>query len=130
MLADLNGMLADPRPHLEALPPGRQPLLEKVWPWWAELLAHPSRDQFWQDLSVLDHPERVTVPALHIGGWFDIFVAITARSFAVLMAGEWTGEARAGHRLMIGPWDLLKSRGIYPGRLFGLTGDAITQDLT
>ena len=54
LLADLGAMLADPQPHLEALPPSHQPVLEKVWPWWSELLSHPSRDQFWQDLSVLD----------------------------------------------------------------------------
>jgi uncharacterized protein len=129
-LADLTGMLANPQPHLEALPLSRQPLVEKVWPWWAELLAHPSRDQFWQDLSVLDHPERVTVPALHIGGWFDIFVASTARSFTELRARAGTAGARAGQRLIIGPWDHLNSTGIYPDRQFGLTGDAITQDLT
>ena len=73
LLADLGAMLADPQPHLEALPPSRQPVLEKVWPWWSELLSHPGRDRFWQDLSVLDRAEQVTVPALHIGGWFDIF---------------------------------------------------------
>ena len=41
LLADLSGMLADPQPHLEALPLIGQPLLEKVWPWWSELLSHP-----------------------------------------------------------------------------------------
>jgi len=30
LLADLSAMLADPQPHLEALPPSRQPVLEKV----------------------------------------------------------------------------------------------------
>jgi len=35
-----------------------------------------------------------------------------------------------GQRLIIGPWDHLNSTGIYPDRRFGLTADAITQDLT
>ena len=63
----------------------------------------PRRDQFWQDLSVLDRAEQVTVPALHIGGWFDIFAANTARSFTELRARAGTAEARAGQRLIIGP---------------------------
>ena len=130
LLADLSAMLADPQPHLDALPPSHQPVLEKVWPWWSELLSHPSRDQFWQDLSVLDGCEQVTVPALHIGGWFDIFAANTARSFTELRSRAGTAEAREGQRLIIGPWDHLNSTGIYPDRRFGLTADAITQDLT
>ena len=130
LLADLGAVLADPQPHLEALPPSHQPVLEKVWPWWSELLSHPSRDQFWQDLSVLDQAGQVTVPALHIGGWFDIFAANTARSFTELRSRAGTAEAREGQRLIIGPWDHLNSTGIYPDRRFGLTADAITQDLT
>ncbi len=130
LLGELAGMMADPQPHLEAMPPSRQPAVEKVWPWWAELLSHPARDAWWQDLSVLDRAEQVTVPALHIGGWFDIFVANTARSFTELRARAGTAEAREGQRLIIGPWDHLNATGIYPDRKFGLTADAITQDLT
>ena len=130
LLGELIGMMADPQPHLEALPSSRQPAVEKVWPWWAELLSHPARDACWQDLSVLDRAEQVTVPALHIGGWFDIFVANTARSFTELRARAGTEEAREGQRLIIGPWDHLNATGIYPDRRFGLAADAITQDLT
>lgn len=130
LMMQVGGMLASPQPHLEALPASNQPVLEKVWPWWSELLSHPSRDQFWQDLSVLDHPERVKVPALHIGGWFDIFASNTARSFTELRARAGTAEAREGQRLIIGPWDHLNSTGVYPDRQFGMLADAITQDLT
>ena len=130
LLGELTGMMADPQPHLEAMPPSRQPAVEKVWPWWSELLSRPARDTWWQGLSVLDRAEQVTVPALHIGGWFDIFAANTARSFTELRARAGTAEARDGQRLIIGPWDHLNSTGIYPDRRFGLTADAITQDLT
>ena len=130
LMMQVGAMLASPQQGLEALPSSHQPVLEKVWPWWAELLSHPARDQFWQDLSVLDHPERVTVPALHIGGWFDIFVNNTARTFTELRARAGTAEAREGQRLIIGPWDHLNSTGVYPDRQFGMLADAITQDLT
>ena len=120
-------MMADPQPHLAAMPPTGQPAVEKVWPWWAEIsLSRPARDAWWQGLSVIDRAEQVTVPALHIGGWFDIFVANTARSFTELRARAGTPQAREGQRLIIGPWDHLNATGIYPDRRFGLTADAIT----
>ena len=74
---------------------------------------------------MLDQAGQVTVPALHIGGWFDIFAANTARSFTELRSRACTAEAREGQRLIIGPWDHLNSTGIYPDRRFGLTADAI-----
>jgi putative CocE/NonD family hydrolase len=130
LIFGLGAMVAEPEPHLAALPPRHQPLLEKMWPWWSDIQEHPARDQYWQDLSVIDHAEQVTVPALHIGGWFDIFAANTARSFTELRARAGTEEARNGQRLIIGPWDHLNSTGIYPDRRFGMLADAITQDIT
>ena len=129
LLGDLAAVVGNLQPHLEALPL-RDQLLEKVWPWWGDLLGHPGRDQHWQDLSVIDRAESLTVPALHIGGWFDIFVSNTARSYTELKARSGSAEAREGQRLIIGPWDHLNSTGIYPDRQFGMMGDAITQDLT
>ena len=70
----------------------------------------------WGDLSVLDRAEQVTVPALHIGGWFDIFAANTARSFTELRSRAGTAEAREGQRLIIGPWVHLNSTGIETSR--------------
>ena len=129
-LMGLVGMAADPGSHLAALPVRARPLLEKQWPWWAEMLAHPARDQYWRDLSVADRFEDITVPALNIGGWFDIFVNSTARTFTELKKRGGSAEARDGQRLIIGPWDHLNSTGVYPDRNFGLMADARFADLT
>jgi putative CocE/NonD family hydrolase len=129
-LTDLMRMLADQDPHLAALPVRVRPLLEKKWPWWADILAHPARDRFWQGLSVADHFEDITVPALNIGGWYDIFVSSTARTFTELRRRGGSAEAREGQRLIIGPWDHLNYTGIYPDRKFGLMADALFADLT
>jgi putative CocE/NonD family hydrolase len=94
------------------------------------MLAHPARDQFWRDLSVADRFEDITVPALNIGGWFDIFVNSTARTFTELKKRGGSAEAREGQRLIIGPWDHLNSTGVYPDRTFGLMADARYDDLT
>ena len=129
-LMGLVGMAADPDSHLAELPVRVRPLLEKQWPWWAEILAHPARDQYWRDLSVADRFEDITVPALNIGGWFDIFVNSTARTFTELKKRGGSAEARDGQRLIIGPWDHLNSTGVYPDRQFGLMADARYADLT
>jgi hypothetical protein len=129
-LMGLVAMAADPDSQLAVLPVRTRPLLEKQWPWWAEILAHPARDQFWRDLSVADHFEDITVPALNIGGWFDIFVNSTARTFTELKRRGGNIEVRDGQRLIIGPWDHLNSTGVYPDRQFGLMADARYADLT
>jgi putative CocE/NonD family hydrolase len=129
-LVDLVGMSMVPGPHLAALPVRERALLEKQWPWWAEILAHPSRDRFWQELSVADRFEEITVPALNIGGWFDIFVNSTARTFTELRQRGGSDAAREGQRLVIGPWDHLNATGVYPDRQFGLLADAQLCDLT
>jgi uncharacterized protein len=129
-LMDLVDIAADQEPRLAELPVSARPLLEKQWPWWTEFLAHPTRDAFWADLSVADHFEDVTVPALNIGGWFDIFVSNTTRTFTEMKKRGGSGDARDGQRLIIGPWDHLNSTGIYPDRRFGLMADALYADLT
>ena len=129
-LTELAGMAADPGPHLAALPVRARPLLEKRWPWWAEILAHPARDEFWRDLSVADRFADITVPALNIGGWFDVFVASTARTFTGMKKRGGSAAARDGQRLIIGPWDHLNASGSYPDRKFGPLADVQYADLT
>jgi uncharacterized protein len=129
-LMDLVGMAADPESHLAVLPVRVRPLLEKQWPWWADILAHPGRDEFWQGLSVADRFEDITVPALNIGGWFDIFISNAVRTFTELRKRGGSPEAREGQRLIVGPWDHLNSTGVYPDRRFGLMADALYADLT
>jgi uncharacterized protein len=129
-LMGLLGMAADLPSHMAALPVREQPLLEKQWPWWAQILAHPARDQYWRDLSVADRFEEITVPALNIGGWFDIFVASTARTFTELRARGGSAAARDGQRLVIGPWDHINQSGIYADRRFGIMSDAVACDIT
>ncbi len=130
LLGQLIGTLADPQPHLGRLPATDQPLLAKSWPWWSEFMDHPARDAFWQDLSVEEHLDRVVTPALNIGGWFDILLPSTVRSYSRMRKEAGTAEAREGQRLVIGPWDHLLQTGVYPDRQFGLAGDAVAADLT
>jgi putative CocE/NonD family hydrolase len=127
--AGLAGMLSNPQAHLGVLPISNQPLLAKC-PWWSDWLGHADRDDYWQHLAVAEHLEVVTTPALNVGGWFDIFVSDTTRSFTKMRVEAGSPEAREGQQLIIGPWDHLNYSGVYHDRQFGLSADAVAADLT
>ncbi len=70
-------------------------------------------DSFWRRFNELDFVDRVRVPQLHIGGWYDIFLQGTIDSY---VAGHELSqpEVRNQHRLIIGPWG---HRWRYSGKL-------------
>src|SRR5713101_4892260 len=55
-------------------------------------------------LSIEEYHARITVPALNIGGWYDIFLGGTLRNYRGMRAQGATQEARQGQKLLIGPW--------------------------
>ncbi|HOW86325.1 MAG TPA: CocE/NonD family hydrolase [Candidatus Aminicenantes bacterium] len=40
-------------------------------PSWNDFVAHPNYDAFWQKQAMASYLTRVTVPALHVAGWWD-----------------------------------------------------------
>ena len=69
-----------------------------------EWLKHPNFDAYWKKWQTADRYGEIDVPALHIGGWYDIFVEGNIRNYLGLKEGAKTEEARAGQKLVIGPW--------------------------
>lgn len=128
-LARLTALVANPTANL-ALPPAGQPLLAKEAPWLADYVVHPARDEYWQGISADGHLDGVTVPTLHVGGWFDIFASQTARTFTRMKAEGGSFDARQNQRLVIGPWDHLSQTGVYHDRQFGLMADAAASGIT
>jgi putative CocE/NonD family hydrolase len=66
-------------------------------------IEHEARDSYWQALSMYGRYDRVAVPCLHLGGWYDSFIEGTLRNYAELSerAGAEAGERQ---RLVVGPW--------------------------
>ena len=128
-LMDVAGALGDLETRLAVMPVSDQPALagRSTFPRW---LTHPDRDQFWADLSVVDQAQRITVPALSVGGWFDIFAGATTRAFTAMRARAGSEQAREGQQLIMGPWDHLTSTGLYHDRQFGMSADVLGLDLT
>jgi putative CocE/NonD family hydrolase len=97
--ARLDALAADVWSAYRQLPVSDQPLLDELVPAFGAWLAHPVRDAFWDRLSTPGDLERITVPALHITGWHDVFVRGTLAQFTRL---QQLGRAR--QRLLVGPW--------------------------
>ncbi|MEE4107955.1 MAG: CocE/NonD family hydrolase, partial [Halieaceae bacterium] len=67
-------------------------------------LAHPTYDHYWEPLNLEARAPEMAVPALNIGGWYDVFLRSTIGSFSTMQQEAATEEARDGQRLVIGPW--------------------------
>jgi uncharacterized protein len=89
--------------------------------WVGDVLEHPDRDAFWDKISVTDAYDRITVPALQVGGWYDVFIGETVRSYTMMRRHGGSTAARDGQRLLIGPWSHADGTdlGTFPDRSFG-----------
>ncbi|MBC6402703.1 MAG: CocE/NonD family hydrolase [Hyphomonadaceae bacterium] len=67
-------------------------------------LEHPSYDDYWKPLNLEGRASEMGVPALNIGGWYDVFLRSTIGSYTTMSREAATVEAREGQRLIIGPW--------------------------
>lgn len=67
-------------------------------------LAHPSYDAYWEPLNLEARATEMAVPALNIGGWYDVFLRSTIGSYKTMTEEAASDTARAGQRMIIGPW--------------------------
>jgi putative CocE/NonD family hydrolase len=106
--------------HYRHLPITDPPLLAEspAGDFYREWLAHPTYDEHWRRLSLRGRYDQVSVPAFNVGGWFDIFLAGTLENFRSLREEGATEEARAGTRLLVGPWAHGSAYGAYPDHGF------------
>jgi uncharacterized protein len=108
-VAELTSAAADPtrwinfRPFKD-LPPLR-PGDSAVASWYFDWIRHSARDGFWQQVSIRDRYASVTVPVLHVEGWYDAFLAGGLENFAGMVSHGGNQNARDNQRIVIGPWD-------------------------
>lgn len=72
------------------------PLLDRYAPYFRDWLAHPAYDEYWRATAVDEDFSRIEVPALHTGGWYDIFHAGAVANFR--------GITGTPQKLLMGPW--------------------------
>jgi putative CocE/NonD family hydrolase len=69
-------------------------------PYFGDWLDHPSYDDYWRATAPREHYEQMRMPALHIGGWYDIFLEGTVENYRRLT----DQHPDCHHMLVLGPW--------------------------
>ena len=73
-------------------------------PFYHRWLDHQTYDEYWQELSMDLRLHEIAIPALHYGGWYDLYCDSTIRAYTKLRQRAATAEARDGQFLVVGPW--------------------------
>jgi uncharacterized protein len=71
---------------------------------WREEVEHSRLDDYWRRICYQDKFEQMSVPTLHISGWYDDEQIGTPLNFAGMTSRAATAEARRSQRLLMGPW--------------------------
>jgi hypothetical protein len=99
---------ADPLTWVEHRPLAAYPLLSvpgtDLAPYYRDWLSHETDDAYWQRWKVKERYGEMRVKALHGAGWHDIFLRGSLENYQGLSREAATAEARAGQRLLVGPW--------------------------
>lgn len=64
---------------------------------------HPNDDDYWAKFDTTKRFDRMNVPAVHVGGWFDMFLQGTIDQFTGRQHHGAPG-AKGTQKLVIGPW--------------------------
>jgi putative CocE/NonD family hydrolase len=65
---------------------------------------HPEAGAYWSSLDVSKTLDRISVPALHISGWYDTYLKGSIDAFLALTRGADSAIARENQYLVAGPW--------------------------
>jgi putative CocE/NonD family hydrolase len=114
---------------------GRLPLLglpevKGLAPYYDDWLSHPSYDEFWRATAPRESYGQITVPALNMGGWHDLFLKGTLANYTGMKAQGGSDASRQYQRLVIGPWAHGPTAGWFPERSYGLLAGTATADIT
>lgn len=73
--------------------------------WLNELFEHEPRDDaHWLAINPSSHYEELDLPAVHVGGWYDIHLEGILRNYTGMRRQAPTERTRQAQHLVIGPW--------------------------
>jgi putative CocE/NonD family hydrolase len=80
------------------------PSATDVAPYFRDWIRHETDNEYWKKWKISDHYPELTVKALHMGGWHDIFLKGSIKNYIGLRKSAKTTDAREAQRLLVGPW--------------------------
>jgi len=81
--------------------PAEAQLTAAIAPYYKDWLAHPDYDDYWKQWSIEENFAKIAVPALQVGGWYDIFSIGTLRNYIGVKAHGATEAARNQQHLLM-----------------------------
>jgi uncharacterized protein len=112
----------------QRLPLEDMPILQQDAPYYFDWLKHATYDHYWRGITS-EAVEAPRVPALHIGGWYDIFIQGTLANYVSDRGGDnAAGPPRS--RLLVGPWSHGYTGAIFPDHHYGTAASGDMVDLT
>lgn len=73
--------------------------MERPIPLWKAQFLHPTYDDYWKAVDFERHWDKIDIPVLHIGGWYDDDQPGTFRNFTAMQR-----LGRKGQKMIVGPW--------------------------
>lgn len=71
---------------------------------WGDMVGSWEKPGMWDAVSPLKNVEKITVPVMVVGGWYDIFSQGNLDLWAALRARGGSDATRRETRLIMGPW--------------------------
>jgi len=71
---------------------------------WRDWVKHAAYDDYWREISVEEHFDKVKVPAHTHGGWFDLLLGGTLNGYTGMKKQGGTQQARLATKMIVGPW--------------------------
>ena len=88
-----------------SLPVAAYPPLQTPYaPYFRDWVDHCSYDDYWKRWSIDEDYSRIDVPALHVAGWYDVFLTGTVKNFVGLSGSGRDRRTRESQKLVVGPW--------------------------
>ena len=131
-MGGLAPVAANPFGALNHLPIAEAPPFAnpRVAAYYREWLEHPTRDAFWEPVTIEAAHPRIHTPAYNLGGWYDLFMRGTLRNYSGMRQNGATEVARNGQKLIVGPWShgATLTAGV-GSRIFGASSQVLLEDL-
>jgi putative CocE/NonD family hydrolase len=65
---------------------------------------HDTPGDFWSSMDLSRTAEKITIPALHVSGWYDTYLEGSMQGFELLRNQAGSDHARENQYLLAGPW--------------------------
>jgi uncharacterized protein len=120
LAADLRA--AYERPLGDWIASGELPEFFTTW------ITRDRKDEYWNSLSLEPFLDRIEIPCLHLGGWYDIFLPGTLKTYAALTRHA-ACDPRRSQFLAVGPWQHVPWSRLNGAVDHGEAGDNCANDL-